>query len=45
VQPRVELLQRGLTIDEKQLFAAITPDLERTNFGFLKGKLVCVDYA
>jgi len=45
VQKRVVELDRDLTEDECFYFFNQTEDTKMQNFGYLKGKLVCIDYA
>lgn len=45
IQLRVELLTRELTSNEVEKFGGVCSDLQSNNFGFLKGKLLCFDYA
>jgi hypothetical protein len=43
VQPRCEAVPEGYKLPDK--LPAFLTDLKRENFGLLKGKLVCLDYA
>ena len=44
IQARVVELDRHLTADEKQYFEHQTTDIKKENFGYLNGRLVCIDY-
>ena len=43
-QKKVQLLDRPLLDEEKEYFKNITTDFKPENFGYLKNKLVCIDY-
>lgn len=45
IQRKVTVLDRDLTDDEQYYFRKQTTDIKKENFGFLNGKLVCIDYA
>lgn len=45
IQKRADVLIRDLTEDEIKCYSVITTDLKGENFGLIKGKLVCIDYA
>lgn len=44
IQKRVVILDRHLKDHEKHYFRNQTTDIKKENFGYLKGKLVCIDY-
>lgn len=50
IQPRVKPMDRDLTDEELSLYNGgnkewfITNDIKKENFGYLNGKIVCVDY-
>lgn len=44
IQRQVEELTRHLTEDEVEYFKDLTSDIKMQNFGYLEGKLVCIDY-
>lgn len=44
IQRRAEPLDRNLTLMEIGQFTPWTTDLKKENFGYLNGKIVCIDY-
>lgn len=44
IQKRVKELNRHLTKEEVKYFKNQTADIKEQNFGYLNGKLVCIDY-
>lgn len=45
IQVRVEPLQFHLTEEQREDFKCLTTDIKKENFGYLNGKMVCIDYA
>lgn len=45
IQARCEILHRHLSEEEVEYFKDVTTDIKCQNFGYYKGRLVCVDYA
>lgn len=45
IQKKVSVLSRELTRDEIKTFSDLTTDTKGNNFGYIKNRLVCLDYA
>jgi hypothetical protein len=45
IQKRALPLDRDLTKEEDDYFMHLTSDRKKENFGYLNGRIVCVDYA
>ena len=44
IQRRLTPLTRDLTPTEVELFKGVCTDIKKENFGYLNGKLLCLDY-